>query len=99
MGGVGAGEVTKSAAVGLGGHTGQLARDRIVAPGCDIYIHIIIINTAVVRATRNMDGPSREIYIYPRTCPVLRRLGGGIAPRHHRGGGSPPESTPEGHIT
>jgi len=46
--------------VGLGGHTGQLAQGRIAVPRCNIYI----INTVVVRATRNMDHRSVDIYIY-----------------------------------
>ena len=46
--------------MGLGGHTGQLAQGRIAVPRCNIYI----INTVVVRATRNMDHRSVDIYIY-----------------------------------
>jgi hypothetical protein len=74
--GVRAGEVTGGAAVGLGGHTGQLAQGRIAAPKCNIYI----INTVVVRATSNMDHRSVDIYIYPCTCPVPRMLRGGVSP-------------------
>jgi hypothetical protein len=86
-GGVRAGEVTGGAAVGLGGHTGQLAQGRIAAPKCNIYI----INTVVVRATRNMDHRSVDIYIYPCTCPVPRDPRGGGPP-----GGSPPKARPKG---
>jgi hypothetical protein len=80
--------------VGLGGHTGQLAQGRIAVPRCNIYI----INTVVVRATRNMDHRSVDIYIYiyiPMHMPGPPiDKGRGYPP-----GGLAPEGTPEGYIT
>jgi hypothetical protein len=94
-GGVRAGEVTGGAAVGVGGHTGQLAQGRIAAPRCNIYI----INSVVVRATRNMDHRSVDIYISPCTCPVPRMLGGRVPPGAPGVGGplggSPPKARPK----
>jgi hypothetical protein len=87
--------------VGLGGHTGQLAQGRIAVPRCNIYI----INTVVVRATRNMDHRSVDIYIYiyiPMHMPGPPNDKGGVPPGPPgRGppGGLTPEGTPEGSIT
>jgi hypothetical protein len=72
--------------VGLGGHTGQLAQGRIAVPRCNIYI----INTVVVRATRNMDHRSVDIYIYiPMHMPGPPNDKGRGTPRDPWGGGLP----------